>query len=332
MTGPTAQGEVVIRAEGLSKTFVFGFWRRRVRAVEGLSLEVRRGEILGFLGPNGAGKTTTIKMLMGLVFPTAGHAEVFGRRVPSPASQSRIGFLPENPYFYDYLSGAELLDFAGRLFGLSGPERRTRAAALLERVGLRDAATRPLRKYSKGMLQRLGIAQSLVNDPELVVLDEPMTGLDPIGRKEIRDLILSLKAEGKTVFFSTHILPDVELSCDRVAIIAGGRLLDVGPLERLLAARVLEVEVVLETPPGTDLETLRRAARSLRTATGNTIALVEEGKADEFLRLSLELGAHVVAVLPRKENLEDVFVRTIAAASRRESGDAGAAPAAGGPG
>ncbi|HEY3352567.1 MAG TPA: ABC transporter ATP-binding protein [Polyangia bacterium] len=305
--------ERVILIEGLQKTFAFGFWRRKVRAVEELSLEVHEGEIFGFLGPNGAGKTTTIKILMGLCYPTAGRVEVFGRKVPHPEAQARLGFLPENPYFYDYLSGAELLDLAGRLSGLGAAERRARAGRLLERVGLADAAARPLRKYSKGMLQRIGIAQALINDPKLVVLDEPMTGLDPIGRKEIRDLIVALKAEGKTVFFSTHILPDVELVCDRVGIIAKGRLRDVGPLDALLSPRVLEIEVVLEAAAGLDLGPLAPLCRRLRPAAGTTVAQLDGEQVDPFLAQALSLGAHVVSVTPRKENLEDLFMRQTAA-------------------
>jgi ABC-2 type transport system ATP-binding protein len=317
--------EPVIRIEGLSKTFVFGFWRRKVRAVEDLTLEVEESEIFGFLGPNGAGKTTTIKILMGLCFPTAGRVMVCGRQVPDPVAQARLGFLPENPYFYDYLSGAELLDLAGRLCGLPRAERRARAERLLGLVGLSDAAGRPLRKYSKGMLQRLGIAQALINDPALVVLDEPMTGLDPIGRKEIRDLIVGLKAEGKTVFFSTHILPDVELTCDRVGIIAQGRLRDVGPLEALLAPRVLETEVVLDVPAGVDLEPLRPACRELKVALGQRIALLPEGQVDAFLAQAIAAGAHVQSVTPRKEKLEDLFVQKTGAGAARGGATVGGA-------
>ncbi|HEX8951936.1 MAG TPA: ABC transporter ATP-binding protein, partial [Polyangia bacterium] len=200
-TGATVTGAIV-EAEHLQKTFALGFFRKRVRAVDDVSFTVEKNEIFGFLGPNGAGKTTTLKMLMGLIFPTRGQARIFGRPITERAVKQRLGFLPENPYFYDYLSGAELLDLMGHLFGLSRAERRRRARTLLERVGLGRAGELALRKYSKGMLQRLGIAQALINEPELIVLDEPMSGLDPIGRKEIRDLIVELKHEGKTVLFS----------------------------------------------------------------------------------------------------------------------------------
>jgi ABC-2 type transport system ATP-binding protein len=202
--------------------YILGLLRKRVEAVKGISFDVRRGEVFGFLGPNGAGKTTTLKMLMGLVFPTAGRAEIFGLPVPSLAAKRRLGYLPESPYFYDYLTPEEFLDLAGALCYVPRAERRTRAARLMERVGLGHARGRPLRRFSKGMLQRVGIAQALMGDPELVVLDEPMTGLDPLGRKEIRDLILELRREGRTVFYSTHILSDVELTCDRVAMIFSG--------------------------------------------------------------------------------------------------------------
>jgi ABC-2 type transport system ATP-binding protein len=319
--------ETVIRTEGLSKTFVFGFLRRKVRALEGLTLEVQRGEVFGFLGPNGAGKTTTIKLLMGLCFPTAGRALVLGRPVPDATAQLRVGFLPENPYFYDYLSGAELLDLCGRLCGLARAERRFRVERLLGHVGLADAASRPLRKYSKGMLQRLGLAQALINDPEVVILDEPMTGLDPIGRKEIRDLIAELRGEGKTVFFSTHILPDVELLCDRVGIIVGGKLRDVGRLGELLSPRVLETEVVLQARAGVDLSPLRGQARALRATDGGTVAVLDEAAVDGFLRAALAAGAHVVSVAPRKESLEDLFLRQVAATPRA---DVTGATAAGG--
>jgi ABC-2 type transport system ATP-binding protein len=242
-------------------------------------------------------------MLMGLIFPTAGEARVLGHRVPDRAAKQEVGFLPENPYFYDYLSGEELLDLMARLFGLSRDERRRRARALLERVGLARAGAMslPLRKYSKGMLQRLGVAQALVNDPRLVVLDEPMSGLDPIGRREIRDLIRELRAEGKTVLFSTHILSDVELICDRVAIVVGGRLRDAGPLDRLLSPRLLHTEVVLES--GGHKEALQ---------------LAPEVDVERALGEALAAGKRVVSVTPRRESLEDLFVREV------ESGDVGA--------
>jgi ABC-2 type transport system ATP-binding protein len=332
-------GDVVLRADDLAKTFRLGFFRRRVEAVRGISFTVRRGEIFGFLGPNGAGKTTTLKMMMGLIFPTRGRAEVLGLPVGSRSAKRRLGYLPETPYFYEYLTAEEFLDFAGALADVPNPERRRRADRLIARVGLEQARGRPLRKFSKGMLQRIGIAQALMGDPELVVLDEPMTGLDPIGRKDIRDLILELRAEGKTVFFSTHILPDVETTCDRVAIVVSGRLRSVGPLSVLLSARLLATEVVVRSQPQVTsavaaglpfLPTLPDGARRLSsTRVSSTRALVDDNAGgdgdghagdvvlelpagvdvDDFLRAVLGRGGSVVSVTPRRESLEDLFVR-----------------------
>src|SRR5216684_536994 len=236
-----------LATEELTKDYAVGFWRKRpYRALDRLTLDVEPGEVFGFLGPNGAGKTTTLKLLMQLVFPTSGRAELLGKPVGDLSVKRRIGYLPEHPYFYDHLTAEELLRYFAGLFGYSGAERRQRVERLLDEVGIGAERRLQLRKFSKGMLQRLGIAQALVNDPELVILDEPMSGLDPIGRKEIRDLIRELGAEGKTVLFSTHILSDVELLCNRVGIIVGGRLRDAGPLDQLLSPRLLHTELVLE--------------------------------------------------------------------------------------
>jgi ABC-2 type transport system ATP-binding protein len=286
--------QAVVEAEHLAKTFAFGFFRKKVRAVADVSFTVEKNEIFGFLGPNGAGKTTTLKMLMGLIFPSSGQARLFGRPVGDRQAKHRLGFLPENPYFYDYLSGEELLDLMGRLFGLDRRQRRRRAVELLDRVGLGRAQGRALRKYSKGMLQRLGIAQALINDPELVVLDEPMSGLDPIGRKEIRDLIVELKREGKTVLFSTHILSDVELICDRVAMVVGGRMRDVGPLQQLLSPRLLHTELVLAHGDATE-----------------ALRLPPDADVDAAVREALAAGKHVLSLTPRTESLEDYFVREV---------------------
>ncbi len=293
--------DVVLEAEHLAKTYRLGFFRKRVEAARDVSLQVHRGEIFGFLGPNGAGKTTTIKMLMGLVTPTRGRARVLGKPVPDLEAKRHVGFLPESPYFYDYLSPLEFLDFCGALCNLDAPTRRARARELVEQVGLGHAADRPMRKFSKGMLQRAGLAQALIHDPEVVVLDEPMTGLDPIGRKDVRDLMVALRKRGKTVFFSTHILPDVELVCDRVAIVVGGCVRDIGPLTQLLSPRLLGTEVVT-----------RAANEPAPTVTQL------EGDADvsAFIRAALERGETIEAVSPRRESLEDLFVR--------EAGRAGA--------
>jgi ABC-2 type transport system ATP-binding protein len=320
MTVGTSSGDIVLSAQGLAKTFRLGFLRRPVQAVREISFEVRRGEIFGFLGPNGAGKTTTLKMLMGLVSPSRGRAQVLGLPVPSRSAQRRVGYLPETPYFYEYLTPEELLDFAGALYDLPRAERRRRADRLLARVGLEAARGRALRKFSKGMLQRIGIAQALIGDPELVVLDEPMTGLDPLGRKEMRDLMLELRAEGKTVFFSTHILPDVEMTCDRAAIVVAGKLRSVGPLAALVSARLVSTEVVLA--PGHDgagaaaaLPAPPPGARQLPGGGGGETALDLPAGADvdAYLRSALAAGARVLSVTPRRESLEDLFVREAAA-------------------
>ena len=223
--------ETVVRCEALHKTFYSGLLRRKVRALRDATFAVEQGEILGFVGPNGAGKTTCLKILMGLVFPSGGQALLFGHPPGHAQAKRRVGFLPESPYFYEYLTGRELLDFVGRLFGLDRALRRQRAGELLERTGLDDAADRRLRGYSKGMLQRIGLAQALMGDPDLLVLDEPMSGLDPLGRKDVRDLIAEQRERGKTVFFSTHILPDVEQLCDRVALIVRGEVRSIGRIE-----------------------------------------------------------------------------------------------------
>src|SRR6184192_3896528 len=241
--------EAAVVAEHLSKTFRVGFWGRKVKAVEDLSLEVRDGEIFGLLGPNGAGKTTTIKMLLGFVRPTLGRATVAGFPAGSLASRRRLGYLPENPALYEYLDGIEYLRFAGRLSGLSRADSARSADVLLEKVGLAGRADRAIRRFSKGMVQRLGLAQALIGDPEIVILDEPMSGLDPIGRKDVRDLIFSLRGEGRTVLFSTHILSDVEAICDRIGIIAEGRLTDCGTLSSLLKPGVRAVEIVAQNVP-----------------------------------------------------------------------------------
>jgi ABC-2 type transport system ATP-binding protein len=236
-----------IRTDELSKDYKIGFWRPRpYRALDRLSLEVESGEVFGFLGPNGAGKTTTLKLLMQLIYPTSGRAEILGRPVGDVEVRKRIGYLPENPYFYDYLTAEELLQYFARLFGYSGVEARRRASDLLDRVGVDGERRRQqLRKYSKGMIQRVGIAQALVNDPEVIFLDEPMSGLDPLGRREVRSLILDLRDRGRTVFFSSHILADAEALCSRVAVVAGGQLAAAGRLTDILAFQVRGWELIV---------------------------------------------------------------------------------------
>jgi ABC-2 type transport system ATP-binding protein len=247
-------------------------------------------------------------MMMGLVKPTRGRAEVLGRPVGQTDAKRRLGYLPESPYFYEYLTAEEFLDLVGALFDLRAAQRKERRDRLIERVGLGHARGRPLRKFSKGMLQRVGIAQALMGDPELVVLDEPMTGLDPLGRKEIRDLILELKREGRTVFFSTHILPDVEMTCDRVAMIFAGRIRNVGPLHELVSARLLSTEVGLEVGPA-GLPALPEGARQRPHPDGVVVELPEGADVNAFLAAAIASGARVLSVSPRKESLEDLFVR-----------------------
>jgi len=315
--------QTILRTEALSKTFEVGVRRRRVQAVSELSLAVAEGEIFGFVGPNGAGKTTTIKMLMGLIFPTSGRAFIFDAAIPSPDAKRRIGYLPENPSYYEFLTGAEALRFFGALSGVPGAALEARCAELLELVGLSDAADRQIRKYSKGMQQRLGIAQALVGDPAFVVLDEPMSGLDPIGRKEVRDLILELKRRGKTVFFSTHILPDVEALADRVGVILAGKLRDVGHLHDLLSPRVRSVEVVLDAP---EPARARVSGGRLVSQDGDRLALSfpDLESANAAVSSALSAGAALVSLAPHRETLEDFFMRRLE--EGRATGEAGRAP------
>lgn len=307
-----------VRTIGLTKEYRAGFWRRRVRVLHDLNLQVESGEVFGFLGPNGAGKTTTLKLLTGLIHPTAGSATVLGEPAGSVGVKARIGFLPENPYFYDYLTGAEYLDYCGALAGLPRAVRRDRGGTLLTRVGLAGQGALQLRKYSKGMLQRIGLAQALINDPEVIFLDEPMSGLDPIGRKEVRDLILHLRGQGRTVFFSTHIIPDVEMVCDRVGIILAGRLAAVGRVEELLASPLEQIEVTasgLSPEAGAAL-----AARSVTppVRSGDRILVAVKGEEDlgEVLRAVLQAGGRLHSVVPHRRTLEEVFLDRVREGSR----------------
>jgi ABC-2 type transport system ATP-binding protein len=293
---------------GVHKTFRLGIRLKRVDAVRGVDLRVERGEVFGYLGPNGAGKSTSMKMAMGLITPTAGQIRILGRPHDERAVRGRLGFLPETPAFYDYLTAHELLDFYGRLFGLDRAVRKQRIGELLERVGLAGIEGRRLRRFSKGMLQRVGIAQALINDPELVVLDEPMSGLDPVGRKEMRDIIMGLKGQGKTVFFSSHILPDVEMVCDRVAILQKGVVEKVGRLEELLAGGGQENEVVLHEC-GDELlgKLVAMGARVLARGPGVAFG-VEDGRLQDALRVVLDGGGRVSQVTRKRERLEDLFM------------------------
>jgi ABC-2 type transport system ATP-binding protein len=309
--------ELVIDVRNLRKTYRTPFRRKKVEALRGVTFSVERGHIFGFIGPNGAGKTTTIRTLMGLIRPTAGSATLLGHAIPSRAARFKVGFLPEAPYFYDYLTVGELLDLAGRLFGVPAAERRKRADTLIERVGLGDARTQSLKKFSKGMLQRAGLAQALMNDPELVVLDEPMSGLDPIGRKEVRDLILELRDAGKTVFFSTHILPDVEAITDRVAIVARGQLQAQGTPGELMRRSVHGFDVVVRLAASAEPDGLTSGAdRVRRVGDELSLTLPADADVDAWLARAHAIGAKVLQVVPRHETLEDLFMRQIATADR----------------
>jgi ABC-2 type transport system ATP-binding protein len=304
-----------IDVRDLCKTFRTPLRRKQVEALRGVTFSVARGHIFGFVGPNGAGKTTLIRTLMGLLRPTAGSATLLGHRIPSRAAREKLGFLPEAPYFYDYLTVGELLDLAGRLFGLPSDVRKKRADELIDKVGLGRARGQSLKKYSKGMLQRAGLAQALMNDPELVVLDEPMSGLDPIGRKEVRDLIVELRDQGKTVFFSSHILTDIEAIADQVAIIARGQLQAQGTPAELIQRTVLGIDVTVRIPADADVAALTGGATRVRRS-GEELSLTLEPKADvdAWLAAARDRGAKVVAVTPRHETLEDLFLRQIATA------------------
>jgi ABC-2 type transport system ATP-binding protein len=307
----------------LTKDFQTGFWRTRPhRALDALSLEIHVGGVFGLLGPNGAGKSTTLKLLMNLLWPTSGRAEVFGFSPGDVEARRRIGFLPENPTFYDYLTAEELLAYYAGLFGLRGQDRARRARSVLDEVGLDEAARRrPIRTYSKGMVQRVGLAQALVNEPALVVLDEPMSGLDPIGRREVREVILRLRDAGRTVLFSSHILSDAESLCSRVGILSRGQLVASGSLGELLADRAVRgTEVIAETVRPAAAERLGAgAARVTEIAAGRySFELAPGVRPEPFVANLASLGGTLVSVMPLRTTLEDVFVERVA----RDSGPA----------
>jgi ABC-2 type transport system ATP-binding protein len=294
----------------VAKQYRKPFTNRRVDAVVGVSFEVTRGEIFGFLGPNGAGKTTTIKMLTGLVGATHGTMEILGARVPAPDTMARVGFLPENPYVYPYLTPREFVTMCGRLSGLAGATLHAAVLRAVERVGMASTIDRPARALSKGMLQRIALAAAIVHDPELLILDEPMSGLDPVGRKEVRDLIVEEKQRGRTVFFSSHILSDVELLCDRVCILRKGRVVVEGSLRDLLGAGKRRSEVTITGAS----EVLRQKLEPLATATrvvGETLVMEVdgEGAVRDIIEGALAGGARLESVAAKRETLEDLFVR-----------------------
>jgi ABC-2 type transport system ATP-binding protein len=298
-----------IRITDLRKSFKLGFIPRRKEILKGITFTVAEGEIFGYLGPNGAGKTTTIKAVLGLIFPDAGSVEILGRSHLSPQAREELGFLPENPYFYDYLTAEEFLAFYADLFGLARNVRDSRIASLLKLVGLTPAARLQLRKFSRGMLQRVGLAQALINDPRVVILDEPLGGMDPLGRKEIRDIIVRFKEEGKTVLFTSHILQDIELICDRVAMIVDGRIVSQGKLLDLVSERVLFTEVTLA---GVQPEAFAGLGEFLSAQGGRVLIRVfSEADVERLLRLADEHGGRVVSLIPRTETLEDIFVEKV---------------------
>lgn len=303
-----------IRIEGLTKVFNPGWiGKSSVKTLTGLSLTVKKGEIYGFLGPNGSGKTTTIKILMGLMRADSGTAEVFGLPVGSKEARRRVGFLPEGPYFYNYLTAQEFLMFYGHLAGLHHKTLLHRIDALLELVGMTHARHRQLRKFSKGMLQRVGLAQAIIHEPDLIILDEPMSGLDPLGRKEVRDLILRLREEGKTVFFSSHIIPDVEMICDRVGILLNGQLFAEGGVEELMNSdHSPSVEIVCE---GVDAQTLSHVAKSsmrvLQQGRRAMIVLPGHELVDEVIGMVKSRGGTLVSLNHEKRSLEELFVQGV---------------------
>jgi ABC-2 type transport system ATP-binding protein len=304
-----------IRIEELTKDYPIGFWRRRsYRALDRLTLEIEPGEVFGFLGPNGAGKTTTLKLLMQLIYPTSGRAEILGRPVGDLDVRRRIGYLPENPSFYDYLTAEELLGYFGDLFGYSGSDRRKRVSNLLDRVGIGAERRLQLRKFSKGMIQRVGIAQALLNDPEVVFLDEPMSGLDPLGRRDVRSLILELRDQGRTVFFSSHILADAEALCRRVAVVAGGRLAASGTLSDILAFEVHGWELVISAvSPEVLVRVTPRVRRATEISPGRySLELSLDQSPDRLLADLTAAGAALVSLNPIRDTLEDFFMKRVA--------------------
>ena len=299
----------LIQAQNLAKVFRQGFWMRLVEAVRGISFTVHEGDIFGFLGPNGAGKTTTIKMLTGLIAPTGGSATVFGDRVPSPRAMAKLGFLPENPYVYPYLTPTEFVEMCARISGVRSRHVRERTRVVLDQVGILYAADRPVRRLSKGMLQRTGLAAALVSDPELLILDEPMSGLDPVGRKEVRDLIFDERAKGRTIFFSTHILSDVETLCDRVTILRKGKVVVEGALADLLRTSAQQSDIVLRGAGEAFEVWCRERGYEPSRAGGRFVVRVPSADLTRALRRAIDDDLEVVQVLTRQETLEDLFVR-----------------------
>ena len=308
--GCSMSDDVVLEVEGLRKVFHIGFFRKRVEAVNGTSFKVKRGEIFGLLGPNGAGKTTTIKAILRLIFPTEGEIRIFGRSADDPEAAKRVGYMPENPYVYQYLKPLEFLDLCGRLVGLPKADRRARSEEMIDKVGLRHAVDRPIGKFSKGMMQRIGLAQALLHDPELLVLDEPMSGLDPIGRKEVRDLLVEQRERGKTLLFTSHILSDVELLCDRVVIMQHGKITSEGQVHDLLETAGRQVEIRLSGASQALKDSLGSRGTIVDDGAGHLTLRVEGQKAvEEIIRISNAAGARLDAMIPQRQTLENLFVK-----------------------
>jgi ABC-2 type transport system ATP-binding protein len=310
-----------IRTEGLTKHYTVGFLRSRPYvALDSLDLTIAGGEVFGFLGPNGAGKTTTLKLLMQLIFPTSGAAYILGRPAGDVGVRRRVGYLPENPSFYDNVSAEELLDYFASLFGYRAAERKARVSRLLDEVRLGGERRMQLRKYSKGMIQRVGLAQALLNDPDVVFLDEPMSGLDPLGRREVRDLILRLRDRGTTVFFSSHILSDAESICSRVAILAAGRLVAAGTLAEMVPFRIKGWDVVLEDLPEPALGALAGRGGTVTMIGGRRyhVLLPASAAPDELIALATAHGGRLVSVNPLRDTLEDFFVARVSQAGSRD--------------
>ena len=302
----------VLRVEGLTKVYRDPMTLRPFTAVEGVSLTLPRGEIFGLLGPNGAGKTTTIKLILGLGKPTTGTILVDGRDPREPAARRRLGYLPENPCFYDHLTAAEYLELVGALFGLDARSSRRRGATLLERLGLSSHARKPLRKYSKGMTQRLGLAQALLNEPTFLVLDEPMSGLDPIGRAEAKQILREERARGATILMSSHVLAETETICDRIGIMNAGKLLEVGPVRGLLATGVREWEIAVASLPDATAAALQTAGHGVEIGGTRRMIRVVDGKAlQTVLKTLIQDNVFVHSVEPRRETLEEHFVRAL---------------------
>jgi ABC-2 type transport system ATP-binding protein len=309
----------IVRVDDLVKDVRPGFGLRKKRILDGISFRVREREIFGFIGPNGAGKTTTLKVLMGLIRATSGEASILGHDVNEITFRRQIGFLPEQPYFYDYLTGCEILRFYAKLSGVSQQRRERRVTELLGLVGLSAAGNTRLRNYSKGMLQRIGIAQALIHDPQVVFLDEPMSGLDPVGRKDVRDIILRLRTEGKTVFMSTHILSDVEMVCDRVAIIVNGRIRYEGAIDEYLDAGEPEADLVFANLPAETATRLEERFGARLRGHGERIELrIAEKDSSEALRVALAAGADVISATPYRVSLESIFLSTVNGAGDEE--------------